>query len=184
VVGEKNTIEGAVRQVCMKYCVPYTIGRGYCSLDPRRQMRDRFIKSGKELLIVLCLSDHDPEGDDIATSFPRSMRDDFGIGNILARKVALTFEQVEERGLPKTFDIKKDSKRYKKFAAKYGDNAHELEALPPDEQARLLEDALDSAMDLDLFNQEVDREAEDAARLDAIRATIMPLIAEAARKPD
>src|SRR5262249_38133657 len=33
IVGEKNTIEGSIREVAMEYCIPYTLGRGYCSLD-------------------------------------------------------------------------------------------------------------------------------------------------------
>jgi hypothetical protein len=184
VVGEKLTVKGAVRSVCMRYCVPYTIGRGYCSIPARHQMSERFKKSGKQKLVVLCVSDFDPDGEEIATSFSRSMRDDFHI-DVLAKKVCLTEQQVKERDLPKTFDVpksKKDRPLYKKFVAKYGDNLHELEALPPDEQAGLLEDALDSVMDLNRFNREVDAEKEDAARLDTIRATIMPLIAEATRK--
>ena len=35
IVGEKNTIEGSIRPVAMKYCIPYTLGRGYCSIEPR-----------------------------------------------------------------------------------------------------------------------------------------------------
>jgi hypothetical protein len=181
VVGEKNTIAGSIHDVCEKFCVPYTIGRGYCSLAPRYEMAQRFKKSGKEKLIVLCLSDFDPEGEDIPESFARSMRDDFGLA-VQARKVALTFEQVEERDLPPTFDIKTEGSRYEKFAAKYGDNAHELEAIAPDDLAKLLEAAIDSVMDRKRFNKELDAEKEDAARLAAIRATIMPVIAEATQK--
>jgi hypothetical protein len=38
IVGEKLTIEGIVRPVAMKFCIPYTIGRGYSSLPPRKAM--------------------------------------------------------------------------------------------------------------------------------------------------
>lgn len=51
----------------------------YASLDPRAAMARRFKASGKERLILLVVSDADPEGMDIAESFGRSMRDDFGI---------------------------------------------------------------------------------------------------------
>src|SRR5262249_21227967 len=121
IVGEKNTIEGSIRNVAMEHCIPYTLGRGYCSLDPRHKMYERFRKSGKDKLIVLILSDFDPEGEDIAHSFARSMRDDFQVRNVMAKKVCLTHEQVLERDIPQTFDIKKGSSRYRRFAAKYGD---------------------------------------------------------------
>jgi hypothetical protein len=179
IVGEKNTVQGSIRPVAMDYCIPYTLGRGYCSLDPRYQMYRRFKDSGKDKLIVLLLSDFDPEGEDIAHSFARSMRDDFGV-RIVAKKVCLTHEQVLERDLPQTFDIKTLSARYKKFAAKYGDRAHELEALPVEERSELLREAIDEVMDIDAYNRELDAEAEDAARIDALRhealATLTPVL--------
>src|SRR5262249_1095619 len=51
IVGEKLTIEGIVRPVAMKFCIPYTIGRGYSSLPPRKQMFDRYERSGKAKLL-------------------------------------------------------------------------------------------------------------------------------------
>lgn len=47
------------------------------------------------------VSDFDPDGEEIAHSFARSMRDDFGIQKVHAVKVALTGEQVHEFGLPR-----------------------------------------------------------------------------------
>jgi hypothetical protein len=169
IVGEKNTIAGSIRPVAMEYCVPYTLGRGYCSIDPRYKMSQRFEASGKGKLIVLILSDFDPEGEDIAHSFARSMRDDFGVAEIVARKVCLTYEQVLERDLPQTFDMKTEGKRHKKFKEKYGDRVHELEALPPDERSRLLSEAILEVMDIDAYNRELDAEAEDAALIESIR---------------
>lgn len=90
IVGEKNTILGIIRPIAFEYCIPLTIGRGYCSLDPRRRIAERFRKSGKSKLILLILSDFDPDGQEIAHSLARSLRDDFGIENIDPIKVALT----------------------------------------------------------------------------------------------
>ena len=83
-VGEKNTIEGIIRPIAEEFCIPYTIGRGYSSLPPRHDMAVRFRVTGKERLLILFLSDFDPEGDDIPHSFARSIRDDFGIPNVSA----------------------------------------------------------------------------------------------------
>lgn len=90
IVGEKNTIQGVLRPVAMDYTIPYTIGGGYSSLPPRYAMAQRFKKSGKEQLVLLVLSDFDPEGEDIAEGFARSMRDDFKIKLVFPVKVALT----------------------------------------------------------------------------------------------
>ena len=89
IVGEKNTVGGIIKPVAAKYCIPMTTGRGYCSLRPRYDMQQRFLKSGKEKLIVLFLTDFDPDGEEIAHSFVRSMRDDFDVP-VEGVKVALT----------------------------------------------------------------------------------------------
>lgn len=179
IVGEKNTIEGSIKHVASRYCIPYTVGRGYCSLDPRYKMFQRYKAGGKDKLVILFLSDFDPEGEDIASSFARSMRDDFGVTKIWPRKVCLTYEQVIERDLPKTFDVKKTSSRYKAFARKYGDRAHELEALPSAERSRLLEEAIRSVLDIDAFNAEIEREEADAGRLASLRESMKPALLEA-----
>jgi hypothetical protein len=175
-VGEKNTVEGSIKPAAMKYCIPYTLGRGYCSIDPRYKLVKRFKRSGKSRLIVLVLSDFDPEGDDIPHSFIRSLRDDFGLYNAVAKKVCLTHEQVLARDLPQTFDIKKTSSRYRKFAAKYGDRVHELESIPTEERATLLEEAIDEVLDVEAFNRELDAEEADALKLEGLRKQVGPIL--------
>jgi hypothetical protein len=93
---------------------------------------------------------------------------------VLPKKVCLTYEQVIERKLPQNYEIKKKSSRYKKFAAKYGDRAHELEALPSAERSRLLKEAIDSVIDVDAYNSEIDAEKQDAADLAELRAKGLP----------
>jgi hypothetical protein len=99
ILGEKNTVAGVLQPIAEEYCIPITTGRGYSSLPPRYQMSQRFKKSGKSKLILLVLSDFDPEGDNIPESFARSMRDDFGIQSIVPIKVALTYEQTQTMNL-------------------------------------------------------------------------------------
>jgi hypothetical protein len=169
IIGEKNTLRGTVEPVAAKYCIPLTLGRGFCSLPPRWGMAERFHKSGKDKLLLLIVSDFDPEGETIATSFARSMRDDFGIGGVEAIKVALTSEQVATMDLPPGGKAKTGSKNYPAFAAKYGDTVYELEALPPETLQRLLQDVIDSVIDVDLFNRELAQEEADAGELENIR---------------
>ncbi|MGH7222234.1 MAG: hypothetical protein ACRELF_03320 [Gemmataceae bacterium] len=172
IVGEKNTIEGVLRPVAMDYTIPYTIGRGYSSLPPRHAMAQRFKKSGKEQLVLLVLSDFDPEGEDIAESFARSMRDDFKIKLIIPVKVALTHAQVDEMGLPPQMKAKEGNSRRKKFVERHGENVYELEAIPPDVLQTLLRNAIDSVIEVDAFNAESDRERDDAAFLDGVRKIV------------
>src|SRR5262249_10643681 len=137
------------------------------SLDPRRRLAERFRNSGKQKLILLFLNDFDPEGEDIPSSFSRSLIDDFGISKarIVPVKVTLTADQVREmrltrvgEGMEETGGVKKGSSRYKRFVARYREAVFELEALPPDQLQRLLIQEIDKVIDGEAFNAEVARE--------------------------
>lgn len=181
IVGEKNTIASSIHHVAARYCIPYTISRGYCSITPRYAIAQRFKASGKNRLILLFMSDFDPEGEDIASSFVASMGEDFGLHGIVAKKVCLTYEQAVERNLPRTYEIKKTSSRYEAHAKQYGDRAHELESLSADERSRLLSEAIEGVMDIDAFNKECEAEEQDAARLAGYRKAALPLLQDLAR---
>jgi hypothetical protein len=172
IIGEKNTVLSVLRPVAADYSVPLTIGRGYSSLPPRYQMAQRFQNSGKEKLILLALSDFDPDGEEIAHSFARSMRDDFGIQTILPIKVALTAEHVARFQLVPQMQAKESSANYTKFVGEHGRDVYELEAVPPATLQILLREAIDEVLDIDAYNVQVDKEKEDAAYLDGARRQV------------
>jgi hypothetical protein len=165
IVGEKLTVEGIVRPIAARYCIPYTIGRGYSSLPPRKAMFDRFTESGKKKLVILSLGDHDPEGWDIAESFAKSMRDDFDVEEVAAVKVALKPEQIEQLGLPPNTNVKTTSSRFKKFVRRFGTAVYELEAVEPSLLQRWLDEAVRSVLNISLFNAQVELEKQDAAAI-------------------
>jgi hypothetical protein len=171
IIGEKNTIEGTIRPVAEENCIPYTLGRGYASVPPRKAMEERFQRSGKENLWLLFLTDHDPEGEDIPNAFAKSIRDDLRIPEHRIRvvKVGLTRDQVEELGLPPQMTAKTDSSRYDGFVDKYGDDVYELEAVPPGWLQEQLSDTIDRIIDVDAFNRELDAEKDDADHLDKVK---------------
>jgi hypothetical protein len=177
ILGEKNTIASIKRPVAADYTIPFTLGRGYSSLPPRHDMAQRFRRTGKDRLILLVLADLDPEGDDIAHSFARSMRDDFGIKSVEFIKVALTVAQVAELGLPPGPTAKADSSRRKKFVQAHGEYVYELEAVAPERLQRILRETIESVIDMRLFRQEQAREKKDSAYLAGVRNTIQDLLA-------
>ena len=171
ILGEKNTVRPLLEDVAGRYSIPVTTGRGYCSLPPRAAMAGRFEAGGKDRLVLLIVSDFDPEGEDIASSFARSMRDDFGI-DPHAVKVALTAEQARRFDLPGDATAKLSSGKAKKFTAAHGPHVWELEALPPETLQSLLRDAIDAVIDVDAFNEELEAEKQDAAWLTGLRRTV------------
>lgn len=176
IVGEKNTVQGVIKPVALEYCLPVTTGRGFCSLPPRYEMAQRFLKSGKENLILLVLSDLDPDGEEICHSFTRSLRDDFGIKSVKAIKVTLTRAQVDHFRLPPGMEAKTGSATYAKFVGKYGKAVYELEALPPATLQALLRQAIESVLDLDAFNAQIEAEKGDAQSLDVYRRRVHRLL--------
>jgi hypothetical protein len=169
IVAEKLTVRTIVDRVAARYCLPVTIGRGYCSITPRYEMARRFRRSGKDSLTILALSDFDPDGENIAESLARSMRDDFDVDNLVPIKVALTAQQVQELGLQSQMQAKKGSSQYRKFTSKHGTDVYELEAVEPDTLQDLLTEAIESVLDVETWNVEVDAEREDAAFLETAR---------------
>jgi len=172
IIGEKNTVASMLATVASEYCIPLTVGRGYCSLPPRHAIAKRYAKSGREKLILLMVSDFDPDGEVIASSFARSMRDDFDIENVEAIKVALTGEQVKELGLSPVMKAKPSSVHHKSFTAKHGDNVFELEAIAPATLQQMLRDAIDGVLDITAFNDEIAAEWNDAQFLDGVRQRV------------
>src|SRR5262249_4032 len=118
------------------------------------------------------VSDFDPEGEDIGHSFARSMRDDFGVEKLTPIKVALTIGQVEEMDLPPQMKAKETSSRCQKFVDRHGDDVFRLEALPPQELQRLVGQAMDGVMGVEMLNAEIEAEKRDAAWLDQLRRRI------------
>jgi hypothetical protein len=64
---------------------------------------------------------------------------------------------------------KETSSRYEKFVERHGENVFELEAVPPNTLQEYLRQAIDSVLDLEAFNTEIDKEKQDAAFLDTVR---------------
>ncbi|HUY36724.1 MAG TPA: ParB N-terminal domain-containing protein [Pirellulales bacterium] len=170
---EKNTLAPILKPVAAEFCIPLITGRGFSSLPPRRDMAARYWASGKNKLIPLIVGDFDPDGEEIARSFARSMRDDFHIENIHPIKVALTQTQTKKYKLQQNMLAKEKSPNYARFVAKYGTNVWEVEALRPQQLQAILRDAIDSVLDRAAFNRELDAEKADAAHLEGVRRTVL-----------
>ena len=183
IVCEKNTVAEIVRRVARDYCIPVTSGRGYCSIGPRREMAERHEASGKTGLVLILISDCDPDGDEIAASMARSLRDDFDVWNIKAVRAALTIEQARQFQLPPNSDAKTTSPQFKKFVAKHGTrSAYELEALSPDALADIVRQAIESVIDMTAYRREVETWKAEAADLEVIRRRVVAAALGASKK--
>jgi len=172
---EKNTVLSIVKKVAAKYTIPVTSGRGNSSKAPLWEMVKRFKASGKEKLVLLLLSDFDSDGISITDSVVGYMVHDFADYGITTEtlhpvRMGLWKEQVQEMDDPPTaLEPNLKSTNYTRFVEEYGTECWELEAITPEHLQRVVEDAIDSVIDRELFNAELDKEREDAAYLSATR---------------
>lgn len=173
---EKNALRSVIESVAREYCIPVTTGRGFSSLSPRYDLYKRYRASGKGRLVLLMLTDFDPDGEQIAASFARSMRDDFGIKHIHPVKVALTADDVLHHQLPSDMDAKPSSPNYEKFILRHGTKAVELDAAPVPLLQSKLREAIMSVLDTAEFNAQLDLEKKDAAYIEAHRQVVVEAI--------
>ncbi len=172
VFGEKSTLYQMLRQATQEYYVPFSIGRGFCSIPVWRDMAERFFDSGKERMTLIIVSDYDPEGLALADDAIRSLE----TWNIPldGHRVGVTREQIEDFGLAGDFNaVKESSKHRDNFIAKTGgEETWEVEALPPEYIVEQVKAAIEASMDMKTFGKVCEEEEKGAEDLKDIRAQL------------
>ena len=109
-------------------------------------------------------------------AFARSLRDDLGLANIVAVKVALNADDVTKYNLPSDMDAKPSSPNYEKFVERFGTKVVELDAIPVQLLQQKLRDAFEKYLDMDEFNAQLKLEQQDAVEIEAYRKVLMVTI--------
>jgi hypothetical protein len=171
VLCEKNTVFHMALSVTRQFQIPTSSGRGFNSIDPWHDLLIRYQASGKMRLIVIVLSDYDPEGEMIPHVGGRTLRDDLSVARLSIIKAGVTREQISTHNLPKQNFAKEASSNYAWFVDRNDgdDSVYELEALEPSVMLANLEGVITSVLDLELFNREVAKEREESVYLEAAR---------------
>lgn len=182
---EKNTVYHMALQVTRKFQIPTISGRGFTSIDPWHELYQRYRASGKERLIVIVLSDFDPEGEMIPQVGGRTLRDDFGVDDFDIVKAGVSRQQVDRYQLAPQNFAKETSSNHDWFVERNGgENAvFELEALRPEDMLNDLESSITSVLDMELFNLEAQREKDEADYLKAARLEAKKALDGIGRKP-
>ena len=93
--------------------------------------------------------------------------------------MALTQEQITTLALPANqMQAKKGSTNYARFVQRYGPDVYELEAVPPRTLQDVLRTAIESVINQDAFNAEVEAEQQDAGFLETERARVLSAMDE------
>jgi hypothetical protein len=175
---EKNTIFPLIRRhVAYPLRVPITSLRGYGSFPAARDVAGRFERSGKDQLIVVYVSDLDPEGLDMPASWKKYLQHEFGIEAKVFR-AAVTPEQVKRFHLPADADVKLSSSRAAKFIEVYGNQCWELDSMPEQWLVDEVTRGVQAALDVDALNRAFAREKEDDVKLARLQAAVTQFVTQ------
>ena len=147
---EKDALFTPVTTIAERYRVKVYAARGYSSFTAIYEAAQDI--DGAMPTKVLQLTDFDPSGEDMV----RDLKDRltrYGAADFQLEKIALTSDQVSTLGLP-PMPAKKSDPRYERFAASYGDEVVELDAIPPDELERIITAAIENLIDKDAWEAE------------------------------
>lgn len=163
---EKEALAGVFRRACDGLAVPLMSCRGYMSLsemfDAGQRIRHRRLSRGQPTRI-LHFGDHDPSGIDMTRDIEERLGM-FAHAPVTIERLALNFDQIEQYDPPPN-PAKETDSRFEGYAAQYGEESWELDALEPRVLAQLVRDNVTKHMDVSAWNAAVREEAERRAFL-------------------
>jgi len=127
---EKDALVGVFERVCESLDVPLFSCRGYGSQSELWRAARRFQEyvDDDQAPVILHFGDHDPSGLDMTRDIQTRMTT-FGV-NMEVRRLALNMDQVEQYTPPPNPARTTDA-RFQTYAAQYGNESWELDALEP-----------------------------------------------------
>jgi hypothetical protein len=162
---EKEALVGVIERICNAHQVPYFACRGYTSQSEQWSAGKRFegYRGAGQDVVVLHLGDHDPSGIDMT----RDNEDRLWMlsrGPVKVERLALNFDQIAKYSPPPN-PAKMTDSRFNAYMDKYGSESWELDALNPSIISQLIEDAILSYKDEDLWREDWEKEDKQKGRL-------------------
>lgn len=140
--------------------------RGYSSYSYVRDAARRFSKNigDTDQVIILHLADHDPSGLDMTRDL-QTRFDSYSELDVTVKRIALTFDQVQERNLiPNPAKIQ--DPRASGYIDQYGNECWELDAIEPNELVEMVQQAVeDQVTDWDAWDQIKDQDVKERNEL-------------------
>lgn len=171
---EKNTLVNICQDICKNFGVAFTPLRGYGGPSVWHEIEERWREKVDThdgpidpKCILIIVSDHDPEGLDLADDAVRSLRDNHEV-EVEAIRPAVTLEQVRQFNLHPN-NAKESSARFPKYVERTGTRqSWECEALDPEVIRTSLHKAILSVLDTKQLDAVQERECEEKDQLRTI----------------
>jgi hypothetical protein len=180
---EKDALSGIFQDVVEPYGVTLNVGRGYDGWSSLHEAFSRYAAGGKPVN-VLYFGDWDPSGEDMFRSLEERIGFFyFGEGEDIFNlafsalpesetcpeftRCALLQEDIKKYELPPDFAKKTDTRR-DSFVERYGDEAVELDALPPDVLRERIKNEVEARIDLEAIEASRERSEKERQTLKKI----------------
>jgi hypothetical protein len=171
---EKDALTGVIEGPCRDHDVPYFACRGNVSQSALWRAAQRFdaqLRRGQQP-VVLHLGDHDPSGIDMT----RDNQDRLDLmvteGHVEVRRIALNMDQVEELDLAPN-PAKSSDRNWDKYVQRFQvTDSWELDAMSPEYLVSLLVREIRAHKDEETWEQDLDEEADEMAKLTAALETM------------
>lgn len=158
---EKDALAGVLEPLAQEFHVTMMVNRGYSSQSAMYEAALRF-RQAKKPGLLFYLGDHDPSGEDMVRDIQHRLTL-FG-AEVEVRKLALTMPQVEEYNPPPN-PAKMTDPRAEGYVARHGAESWEVDALPPNVLAAIIEAAFRGTINQKKMQSVLNREKQDKARL-------------------
>lgn len=173
---EKDALSSIFTRVAEGYTIPVVVCRGFSSVSFLNDFRTRLNNYESKRKLMLYFGDFDPSGVEMLTAMKTTLMEELGVNEIEFKRVALLREDIFTYHLPHNPDaLKKTDTRAKKHLETYGELAVELDALRPDVLEQKIRTAIEAELDINTFNQEVEKHNEEFDKLNNLKKKVMEL---------
>ncbi|OFW62931.1 MAG: hypothetical protein A2Y74_05680 [Actinobacteria bacterium RBG_13_63_9] len=167
---EKDALSAIIADAADPYGATVVVSKGYSSYTLLVEAAERFRRQiGRRdedvgWVHLLYFGDFDPSGEDIFRVIGAELRALTGYDHFAPEKVALTREQIDRHNLPPMPTKSTDSRTFG-FRVAHGDEAVELDALPPEELERVVVEAVEQWFSWNVREQVLETEKRESAAL-------------------
>jgi len=128
---------------------------------------------------MLYFGDFDPSGMEILAAIQKTLNNEMDLDTIEFKRIALLRDDIFTYNLPHNPGaLKKTDTRAKKHVERYGELAVELDALRPDVLEGKIRNAIESELDMDIFNAQVRKKEVEIDMLNRLKKQIETLVSD------
>ena len=161
---EKEALGEVVQRAAQRLGCASLACKGYMSASEMWEAGQRFGRYMEEeqQVVVLHLGDHDPSGIDMTRDIYDRLQtfitgDGWTSSNLSVERIALNMDQIRQYDPPPN-PAKMSDSRGTGYVSLYGSQSWELDALPPDVLADLIQSNIRTYLDTDKFNEQIEQQ--------------------------